>query len=106
MASSKKVKMAVGGNGGGPDRPSGRFWTQWIKPKGAALLSETLGRAYFVIKNHGPSAVLLVAENGDLMDLVAGAVRATYVHGELRVENPSKDPVLIEFDFLPLPFKN
>jgi hypothetical protein len=58
-----------------------RYWTQWIKPRGAALLSETLGRCYFVIKNHGPASVKLVAAHGDLMDLPAGAVRATHASG-------------------------
>ena len=82
--------------------PSGRFWTQRIKPKNAALLSETLGRCYFVIKNHGPNGVMLIAHQGDLMDLPSGAVRATYAHGTIRVENRGKHPVLIEFDFLPI----
>jgi hypothetical protein len=112
MTKSKEKKIAKrasnggGHNGGGTDGPSGRFWTQWIEPKGAALLSETLGRAHFVIKNHGPNGVFLVAAHGDAMDLPAGAVRVTYVYGMVRVENNSEDPVLVEFDFLPLPFKN
>ena len=99
---AKKAKRV--GPGGGPEDPSGH-WTQWIDPKGAALLSETLGRAHFVCKNHGPNGVTLVAAHGDLMDLPAGAVRATYAHGTVRVENESEESVLIEFDFLPLHFK-
>jgi hypothetical protein len=83
-----------------PDGPSGH-WTQWIKPKGAALLAETLGHAHFVIKNHGPKGVTLVAACGDLMDLPAGAVRVTHAYGRVRVENMSDIWVLIEFDFLP-----
>jgi len=65
-----------------------------------------MGRAHFVLKNHGPGDVFLMAEHGDLMDLPAGNVRATYAHGTVRVENRTENPVFIEFDFKPLPFKN
>jgi hypothetical protein len=103
MASTKKSKTAkLTGNGGGPDKPNGRHWTQWIEPRGAALLSEMLGPIYFVIKNHGPDGVMLVAAHGDLMDLPAGKVRATYAHGTIRVENKGEKSALIEFDFLPI----
>jgi hypothetical protein len=102
LKTAKKAKLTS--HGKGPDGPSGH-WTQWIEPKGAALLAETLGRAHFVIKNHGPNGVTLVAAHGDLMDLPAGAVRATYAFGTVRVENKSEDWVLVEFDFLPLQFK-
>jgi hypothetical protein len=74
-------------NGGGPEGPSGRFWTQRIEPKGAALLSETLRPCHLVIKNHGPNNVRLVAQYGDLMDLSPGVVRSTYANGTIRVEN-------------------
>ena len=80
-------------------------WNQWIAPKGAALLAEALGRVHFVIKNHGPNGVFLVAAHGDAMDLPSGAVRATYAHGTVRVENDSEDPVLVEFEFLPILLK-
>jgi hypothetical protein len=98
MTNSKK-KTAVG-NGGGPKEPSGH-WTQWIQPKGAALLAQMMGRCRFIIKNHGPESVKLAAALGDLMDLPAGAVRATYASDMIRVENNSEKSVLIEFDFLP-----
>jgi hypothetical protein len=77
-------------------------WAQWIEPKGAALLSETLGPVYFVVKNHGANNIRLVADHGDLMDLPPGAVRATYAYGIVRVENPGEKSVLIEFEFLPI----
>ena len=99
MTRSKKMKTAVG-NGGGPKGPSSH-WTQWIPPKGAALLAQMIGRCRFIIKNHGPESVKLVAALGDLMDLPAGTVRATYACDMIRVENNSEKSVLIEFDFLP-----
>jgi hypothetical protein len=102
-----KIKKTKGTKSAGhvpPDGPGGH-WTQRIEPKRAALLAETLGRAHFVIKNHGPNSVTLVAGQGDLMDLPAGAVRVTYAHGTVRVENKSDDSALIEFDVLPLHFK-
>jgi len=103
MAASKKAKMAkLAGNGEGPDRPSGRFWTQWIEPRGAALLSQMLGPVYFVVKNHGSNNVMLIAQDGDLMDLSPGAVRATYARGTITVENRGEKPALIEFEFLPI----
>jgi hypothetical protein len=77
-------------------------WTQWIKPRGAALLSKTLRPVLFVIKNHGPDNLFLVAGNGDLMDLSPGAVRATYASGTLRVENRGREPAFIEFEFQPI----
>jgi hypothetical protein len=101
MTTSKKVRK-IAGHGGGPEGPSGRFWTQWIEPKGAALLSQTLGPVYFIVKNCGSNNVMLMAQNGDLMDLGPGAVRATYAHGTVTVENRGKKSVLIEFDFLPI----
>jgi hypothetical protein len=86
----------------GPEGPTGRFWTQWIEPHGAALISELLGPIYFVIKNHGPDGVMLVAAHGDMMDLPPGKVRATYAHGTVRVENKGEKSALIEFEFLPI----
>src|SRR5262249_47559914 len=85
---------------------SGGHWWQWIKGKEAAFLAQTLGRTQFVIKNHGPNGVTLVAANGDLMELAAGAVRATYAYGTIRVENQSEASVLVEFDFVPLHLRN
>jgi hypothetical protein len=78
-----------------------RHWTQWIEPKGAALLSQMLGPIYFVIKNWGSNNVFLMAQHGDLMDIVPGATRATYAAGTITVENRGEKPALIEFDFVP-----
>jgi hypothetical protein len=100
---SKKAKLA--GNGGGPEAPegpTGRFWTQWIEPKGAALLSQTLTPCHFHVKNHGPETVRLVADRGDLMDLPPGKVRATFARGTITVDNRSEKWVLIEVEFLPI----
>jgi hypothetical protein len=99
--SSKAKKAELAGHRGGPEGPSGRFWTQRIEPKGAALLAQTLMPSHFVIKNHGPGPVSLVAHDGDLMDLPPGAVRATYARGTITVKNTGEKSVLIEFDFLP-----
>jgi hypothetical protein len=79
-----------------------RHWTQWIKPKGAAMLSQMLGPIDFVIKNWGSNNVFLMAQNGDLMDIVPGATRATYAVGTITVENRGETWALIEFDFLPI----
>jgi hypothetical protein len=87
---------------GGPEGPSGRFWTQWIEPRNAALLSQTVPRSIFIVKNHGPESVRLVAHDGDLMMLPAGAVRATCAHGTVTVENKSEKRIQIEFEFLPV----
>jgi hypothetical protein len=101
LMSTKNAKKAkLTGNDGPPDGPSGH-WIQRIPPKGAALLAQMMGRCRFIIKNHGPESVKLVAAQGDLMDLPAGAVRATYAADLIRVENNSEKSVLIEFDFLP-----
>jgi hypothetical protein len=101
MASSKKSKTATLTRSHALP-PSSGHWTQYIEPHGAALLSEMLQRCHFIVKNHGPATVKLVAQHGDLMDLPSGAVRATYAFGLIRVENPSKERVFIEFDFLPV----
>jgi hypothetical protein len=74
----------------------------WIKPKGAALLSQTFMRCHFVIKNHGPNNVLLVAQGADLIELPPGVVRATYAEGTVTVENKGEKSALIEFEVLPL----
>jgi hypothetical protein len=101
--SSKKVKKAkLTGNGG--TGPIGH-WTQLISPGRPALLSERGVRCYFVLKNHGPDDVLLVAEHGDYFDLAAGAVRATFAHGIIRVEDNGKKSAFIEFEFLPQQLK-
>jgi hypothetical protein len=80
-------------------------WTQWIKPKGAALLSQMLGPIHFVVKNHGPNSIFLAAGHGDLMDVGVGDVRATYARRVINVENRSDKAVLIEFEFLPIYIK-
>jgi hypothetical protein len=98
---SKAKKAGSANQGGGTEAPLGH-WNQWIEPRGAALLSEIPQRCYFIIKNHGPASVKLVAQHGDLMDLAAGSVRATYAYGMIRVENPSAERVLIECDFVPI----
>jgi hypothetical protein len=79
-----------------------RHWTQWIEPKGAALISEMLLPCHFVVKNYGPETLRLVAVDGDLMDLPPGTVRATYAKGTVRVENRGEKSVLIEFEFYPI----
>lgn len=100
---NKRDKLAS--HRGDLEGPSGRFWTQWIEPRAAALLSQTLGPCYFVIKNHGPGDIFLVAQHGDLMDVRTGHVRATYAHGTITVENQGEKSVLIEFEFLPIYLK-
>jgi hypothetical protein len=89
-------------NGGGPEGPSGRFWTRRIEPKGAVLLSENLRPCHLVVKNHGAYNILLVAQYGDLMDLAPGDVRATCASGTIGVENKGEESVLIEFEIVPL----
>jgi hypothetical protein len=102
---SHKAKQAKSaGNGGGPNVPTGK-WSQLIKPKGAALLSQTLGPIHFVIKNCGSNNVMLMAQQGDQMDLSPGAVRATYARGTITIENWGEKPALIEFEFLPISIK-
>ena len=100
LTRAKKTKLT--GHSGGAEGPSERFWTMRIKPKGAALLSQTLRPCHFVIKNHGSNNIKLVAQQGDLMDVPPGAVRATYAHGTVTVENSGEKSVLIEFEFLPV----
>ena len=90
LREARKIKP-LAGHGGGPKGSPVTHWSQWIEPKGAALLSETLGPFYFVVKNHGPDGIMLVAQHGDLMDLPPGKVRATYGHGTVRVENGVKN---------------
>jgi hypothetical protein len=98
-----KPKPKLVGRGGGLERPSGRFWTQWIEPKRVAYISETLMPVHFVIKNHGPGPVFLVAAQGKRMDLLPDSVHATYACGTIWVENrDEKLGALIEFDFLPI----
>jgi hypothetical protein len=107
MASTKQSKMVkLTGNRGGPDEPNYRHWTQWIEPKGAALLSETLRPVHFVVKNLGSNNVLVAAEHGDLMELSPGVARATYARGTIRVENLGEKPALIEFEFQPIFLKH
>jgi hypothetical protein len=106
MKLGKKKAKKVTRNDGRQDGPTGNFWSQWIQPKGAALLSETLQPCHFVVKNCGQNNVYLVAENGDLMNLCPGDVRATYARGTIRVENRSEKQVRIEFQFLPLFLKH
>jgi hypothetical protein len=102
-SSKKNVKKAkLTGHGRRPESPTGRFWTQWIEPKGVAFLSQTLGPIHFAIKNHGPEHVGLYAEQGVRMDLPAGKAHATYAAGHITVENRSEKWVLIEFDFYPI----
>jgi hypothetical protein len=102
MSSSTRTKKTrATGNGRGPDDPIGH-WTQSITPGNPALLSERGVRCYFVLKNHGPDAVLSVTEHGEHYELAAGKVRAAYAHGIIRVEDRGDKSAFLEFDFLPL----
>ena len=102
MVTSNRAKKAkLTGNSRGPDAPIGH-WTQVITRGRPALLSERGVRCYFVVKNHGPDTVLLVAEYGEHFDVPPGAVRATYAHGIIRVEDRGEELAFIEFEFLPL----
>jgi hypothetical protein len=101
-ARKTKPKPKPTSYGGGPKGSPVTHWSQWIEPKGAALLAQTLMPCHFVVKNHGPESLRLVAQNGDLMDLPSGKVRATYAHRTVTVENRSEKWVLIEFDFVPI----
>jgi len=80
-------------------------WTVSINPRGAALIAQTLRPCHLVIQNHGPGQIWLVAGDGDLMDLPAGELRATYVRGVLTVEVRDDKPALIELEFFPVFFK-
>jgi hypothetical protein len=81
-------------------------WTIPINPHEAALIAQTLRPCHLVIQNHGPGEIWLVAGDGDLMDLPAGNLRATYVRGTLTVEVRDDKPALIELEFFPVFFKN
>ena len=89
LRKAKKVKLA--GHGRGPEGPTGRFWTQWIEPKGAALLAQTLMPCHFVVKNHGPESLRLVAQNGDLMDLPSGKCAQRTLTGRSRWRTAAKN---------------
>jgi hypothetical protein len=80
-------------------------WTVSINARGAALIAQTLRPCHLVIQNHGPGQIWLVAGHGDLMDLPAGDLRATYVRGVLTVEVRDDKPALIELEFFPVFFK-
>jgi len=99
---ARKTKPKLAGRGRGPEGPTGRFWTQWIEPKGAALLAERLMPCHFLVKNCGSGNITLFAEHGDYFDLRPGEARATYVHGTLRLENRTDQRVLIVFEFFPV----
>jgi hypothetical protein len=101
-SSPAEQKGGAPANGRGSGSPTGRFWTQWIEPKGTALLSEHLNPCHLVVKNHGPHDVKLVSQGGYPMELRPGTVRATQVGGTIEVENTGENSVLIEFEFLPL----
>ena len=101
---SKRKKSKLADRGSDPI-VNGQFWLQWIEPRGAALLSQMLGPVYFVMKNRGPNSVMLIAQQGDLMEIPPGAVRATYARGTITVENRGDKPVLIQFQFLPIAIK-
>jgi hypothetical protein len=77
-------------------------WTIPINPHKAALIAQTLRPCHLVIQNHGPGLIWLVAGYGDLMDLPAGNLRATYVCGTLTVEVRDDKPALIELEFYPV----
>ena len=95
-----KAKRAI--NLSEPENPTGQNWTQWIDAGGVAFLSQVLPRSIFVLKNHGPESVELIAQHVDLMTLSAGAVRATYAYGTVTVKNKSAKRIMIEFEFLPI----
>lgn len=77
-------------------------WTISIKPRKAALIAQMLRPCHLVIQNHGPGQIWLVAQDGDLMDLPSGNLRATYVRGALTIEVRDDKQAVVELEFLPV----
>jgi hypothetical protein len=75
-------------------------WTQWIKPDQRAFISQTLRPCHLVIQNHGPGNIKLFAGHGDSMELAPGNLRATYVAGEITVENTDNKSAVVELELL------
>ena len=52
MASTKKSKTAkLTGNGGGPEGPSGKFWTLRLEPMEFYVVGDNVAMCQMVIKN-------------------------------------------------------
>lgn len=103
-AVTAKRNDAVQNPGAAPGE-SGGHWTQSLEPNGSAFLSQMLGPAWFVVKNHGPDRIMLIAHQGDEMDLSPGTVRATYARDTITVKNTGKRRTWIEFEFIPIYLK-
>ena len=77
-------------------------WAILIDPHKMAFIAQTLRPCHVVIQNHGPGQSWLAAQDGDLMDLLPGQLRATYVCGSLTIEVRGAKPALIELEFFPV----
>jgi hypothetical protein len=62
------------------------------------LVAEGLRPCHVIVQNHGPGTVKLVANDGDLMDLSPGDLRASYAQGSVRIEGYSRKPSFVELE--------
>jgi hypothetical protein len=83
-------------------RTGNGHWTVRVTRNQPALIAEMLRPCHLIIQNHGPATIKLVANDGDLMDLPPGALRATYASGLVRIEVCGTQSALIELEFQPV----
>jgi len=109
--SSKRVKAAklktpaeqkskILTHDGAPENPHGKFWTLRVEAGDTAYIADNIA-LYVVIKNDGPGMIGLPARFGGRMKLIAGGLWATYVAGELTVENLDNKSALVQLEFVP-----
>ena len=85
---------------GAPENPHGKFWTLRVEAGDTVYIADNIA-LYVVIKNDGPGMIGLPARFGGRMKLIAGGLWATYVAGELTVENLDNKPALVQLEFVP-----
>ena len=94
----KKAKLAV--HGGGPEGPSGKFWTLRVEPGEIISVADNIPICLVVIKNCGPGPVRFYAGYGDQQDLMPDKLRVTSAYAKITVVG-KEQAAFLEMQFMP-----
>jgi hypothetical protein len=79
---------------------NGPHWTIRVQSGETFYVADNIA-LYVVVKNHGPGMIGIPGRFDATQKLIAGALRVSYVVGELMIEGMDDKPALVEMEFFP-----
>jgi len=81
---------------------NGAHWSIRVQSGETFYVADNIA-LYVVIKNHGPGMIAIPGRFDATQKLIAGALRVSYVVGELMIEGMDDKSALVEMEFFPRP---